>query len=208
MESYMTYGSRFGKLRSREKLLDLVGTLRPCNGDETVLDIGCGRGLTLIGAAKRLTSGQAKGIDLWRSEDQAGNSPEATQENAQREGVLNRISIDTGDARKLPDPDCSFDVVTSHWVVHNSANRHDRQVALHEMLRLIRPGGMILLADITGSWCDVADDMLTSPEVKIVLDTDILVAAARSASGASRQVLLAGMDRRSVLLVSPALLLE
>lgn len=148
MGSYMTYGSRIGKLRSREKMLDLVGTLRPWNGDETVLDIGCGRGLMLIGAAKRLTSGRATGIDLWRSEDQAGNSPEATQENARREGVLNRISIDTGDARRLPYPDCSFDVVMSHWVVHNIPNQHDRQAVLDEMLRVMRPGGVILLADI------------------------------------------------------------
>lgn len=148
MGSYMTYGSRIGKLRARERLLDLVGTLRPWNGVEAVLDVGCGRGLMLIGAAKRLTTGQAIGIDLWRSEDQARNSPEATRENARREGVLDRISVDTGDARRLPYPDASFDVVMSHWVVHNLSGEHDRQIALDEMLRVIRPGGVIMLADI------------------------------------------------------------
>jgi putative PIN family toxin of toxin-antitoxin system len=44
--------------------------------------------------------------------------------------------------------------------------------------------------------------------MRVVLDTDVLVAASRSAAGASRQVLLAGMDRRIVLLVSSALVLE
>ena len=34
-------------------------------GDEKVLDVGCGRGLLLIGAAKRLKSGKATGIDVW-----------------------------------------------------------------------------------------------------------------------------------------------
>src|SRR5262249_1925183 len=39
--------SRAGKLRQRDRLLGLV----PWGGDETVLDVGCGRALLLIGAA-------------------------------------------------------------------------------------------------------------------------------------------------------------
>ena len=35
------------------------------------LDIGCGRGLMLIGAAKRLMTGKAMGIDVWHAQDQA-----------------------------------------------------------------------------------------------------------------------------------------
>jgi 2-polyprenyl-3-methyl-5-hydroxy-6-metoxy-1,4-benzoquinol methylase len=62
----------------------------PWTGDETVLDIGCGRGLMLVGAARRLTTGQAVGIDLWRTEDQADNSPEAAQAHARREGFPTR----------------------------------------------------------------------------------------------------------------------
>ena len=70
-----------------------------------MLDIGCGRGLMLVGAARRLKTGQAVGIDLWRAEDQADNSPPAAQANAHTEGVSDRIRIDTGDARQLPYPD-------------------------------------------------------------------------------------------------------
>ena len=44
--------------------------------------------------------------------------------------------------------------------------------------------------------------------MRIVLDTDVMVAAMRSATGASRRLLLAGVDRQITLLVSPALLLE
>ena len=70
MGLYMTHGSRIGKMRSREKLLDLAATLRPWSGEEILLDVGYGRGLMLIGAARRLTTGHAVGIDLWRDEDQ------------------------------------------------------------------------------------------------------------------------------------------
>ena len=44
--------------------------------------------------------------------------------------------------------------------------------------------------------------------VRVVLDTDVMVAAFRSAHGASRRCVLLGLDRRLTLLVSTPLLLE
>ncbi len=85
----------------------IVATLRPWTGEEILLDVGCGRGLMLLGAARRLTTGHAVGIDLWRDEDQAENSPEALEANARLEGVADRIRIDTGDARQLPYPNAT-----------------------------------------------------------------------------------------------------
>ena len=148
MAGYMTWGSRVGKLRARDRLLQLVGELRPWIGTEAVLDVGCGRGLMLIGAARLLSTGTAVGIDLWRGEDQAGNSPQSAVENARKAGVSARVRIDTGDARHLPYPDASFDVVTTHWVVHNLSDAADRARAIDEMLRVLRPGGVLVLADI------------------------------------------------------------
>jgi ubiquinone/menaquinone biosynthesis C-methylase UbiE len=49
------------------------------------------------------------------------------------------VRIDTGDARVLPYADGSFDVVLSHWVVHNLDKPYDRLHALHEMLMVLRP---------------------------------------------------------------------
>ncbi|MEP7132713.1 MAG: hypothetical protein ABI914_06080, partial [Acidobacteriota bacterium] len=87
MGIWMLWESLVGKIRGREKLLDQISW----NGNEEVLDVGCGRGLMLIGAAKRLTSGGlATGVDIWQSEDLSGNRPEATLENARREGVEDR----------------------------------------------------------------------------------------------------------------------
>jgi ubiquinone/menaquinone biosynthesis C-methylase UbiE len=148
MSGYMSYSSWYGKLQTRDRLLDLVGARRPWTGDEAVLDVGCGRGLMLLGAARRLTSGRAVGIDLWRQEDQANNSPQAALENAKLEGVADRVRIDTGDARALPYAAGSFDVVVSHWVVHNLPQDSDRRKALDEMIRVLRPGGVLVVADI------------------------------------------------------------
>lgn len=44
--------------------------------------------------------------------------------------------------------------------------------------------------------------------MRLVLDTDVLVAAMRSDRGASRQLLLAALDRRAVVLASVPLMLE
>ena len=148
MAAYMTYGSRIGKLRTREWLLDLAQTAVPWTGREAVLDVGCGRGLMMVGAARRLTTGKAVGVDLWRVEDQADNTPDAALENARREGVAERVSVETGDARELPFRDATFDVVLSHWVLHNLPDADSRKRALAEMLRVLRPGGVLVLADI------------------------------------------------------------
>ncbi len=144
MGTFMVYSSRVGKLRTRDRLLGLV----PWAGAESVLDVGCGRGLMLVGAARRLTTGRAVGIDLWQASDQADNRPDATAENARREGVDGRVEVRTADMRELPFPVESFDVVVSHWAVHNLYAADDRAVALAEMARVLKPGGVLILADI------------------------------------------------------------
>ena len=48
--------ARHGKFRRRDRILGLVAW----RGDEHVLDVGTGRGLLLIGAAKRLTTGHTR----------------------------------------------------------------------------------------------------------------------------------------------------
>jgi ubiquinone/menaquinone biosynthesis C-methylase UbiE len=113
-----------------------------------VLDVGCGRGLLLNAAARRVPIGRAVGIDLWLTKDQSGNRPEATLANARAEGVADRVEVQTGDVRQLPFADDTFDVVVSHWVVHNLDQSIDRARALNEMARVLKPGGWLLIADI------------------------------------------------------------
>lgn len=144
MALYMVWSSKRGKVGEREKLLDRLAL----KGNERVLDVGCGRGLMLIGAAKRLTTGSAVGVDIWQSEDLSGNRAEATLENAALEGVRDRVRVETADMRKLPFPDASFDVVVSKAAIHNLYSRADRAKALEEIARVVAPGGQVLIDDI------------------------------------------------------------
>lgn len=141
----MIWGSKVGKLRLRDRLLDELHLA----GDEQVLDVGCGRGLLLIGAAKRLKTGKATGIDLWQTVDQSGNSRETTLENAQAEGVADKVLIETGDARQLPFVDASFDLILSSWALHNIPGAEGRQKAIEEIGRVLKPGGRVAIVDIS-----------------------------------------------------------
>jgi arsenite methyltransferase len=144
MGCLMLYYSKIEKVKDCEKLLNLI----QWSGDEQVLDVGCGRGLMLVRAANRLTSGKAIGIDLWQQQDQSDNSSTGTLTNAAIEGVAERIEVQTADMRQLPFPDCSFDVVVSSWAVHNLEAAADRYQALAEIMRVLKPNGRIVLADI------------------------------------------------------------
>ncbi|MFO0578759.1 MAG: class I SAM-dependent methyltransferase [Polyangia bacterium] len=144
---HMIYGSRVRKLRLRDRLLDELAL----RGGERVLDVGCGRGLMLIGAALRLSRGRAVGIDLWQTADQSGNSESTTRKNAAAEGVADRIELHTSDARRLPFADESFDVILSTWALHNIPDAAGRARAVREIARVLAPGGRVLIVDIQHS---------------------------------------------------------
>jgi arsenite methyltransferase len=149
----MVMYSRRGKLRLRERILDAI----PWRGDEAVLDVGCGRGLLLVGAARRLTSGRATGVDRWVTGAVTSNRPEAALENARAEGVIDRVEVCEGDAWSLPFAAGSFDVVVSNFVVHEMDTRAQRDAMLCEIARVLRPGGRVALCDFifTGECMEV-----------------------------------------------------
>jgi ubiquinone/menaquinone biosynthesis C-methylase UbiE len=137
-------GSKFGKFRVRDALMSRIAW----RGDERVLDVGCGHGLLLVAAAKRLTTGRAIGIDIWSQVDQGDNHPENTARNARIEGVADRVEIRDGDARKLDFPDESFDAVVSSLALHNIPERAERDQAIREIIRVLKPGGQVAIYDI------------------------------------------------------------
>ena len=138
------HGTLRGKFVVWAELLDRLNL----RGDERILDLGCGRGAVLLMAAQHLTTGRAVGVDLWRSVDQSGNSSAATQRNAVAEGVADRVELHTGDMTALPFEDNSFDVVVSSFAIHNISGRAGREKAIDEAVRVLRPGGRLMIADI------------------------------------------------------------
>ncbi|MGH9077570.1 MAG: class I SAM-dependent methyltransferase [Acidimicrobiales bacterium] len=143
----MLYSSKVGKVRVRDRLLD---SLKLC-GDEDVLDLGCGSGLMLIGAATQTPAGTATGIDLWRTRDQAGSTRVQCLTNARRVGVHDRVRLIDGDMTDLPLPDSSIDVVLACLAIHNLHPAARREKAVREAARVLRPGGRLAFIDIAGT---------------------------------------------------------
>ena len=138
------YASRRGKF---EVWAELFQKLK-LRGDERILDLGCGRGAVLLLAARQLTTGRAVGVDAWRRGDQSGNEAEATRRNAIAEEVADRVEVQTGDMTALPFEDSSFDLVVSNVALHNVEGRAGRCRAIEEAVRVLRPGGQLMIADL------------------------------------------------------------
>ena len=140
----MVRWSKYRKVRERERLIDAL----ELTGREKVLDVGCGRGLLLNGAARRLPDGKAFGIDLWRDADLSNNGPEAALANAKAENVADRVEIQTADMRDLPFLDESMDAVISSLAIHNVPGKDGRTKAIREIARVLKSNGRIALQDI------------------------------------------------------------
>jgi len=128
------------RLQARDKFLDGI----PWQGDETVLDVGCGNGILTMGAAQRLATGKVIGTDIW-TEGSGDNRLDAFVENAKIEGVPDRVEIQNEDVRHLPYDNESFDVIISGLTIHHLG--FDTEKAIEEMTRVLKPGGCMAIYD-------------------------------------------------------------
>jgi arsenite methyltransferase len=105
---------------------------------QRVLDVGTGRGLLAIAAARK--GAQVTALDHWSAKDLTGNGRQAFERNCGLERTPD-IRLMDGDAQRLPFADKSFDAVVSHFVVHN--------IPSAEMWRVLRSGGVLVLSDFS-----------------------------------------------------------
>jgi len=128
------------RLKDHDKLLDEI----PWQGSEVVLDVGCGNGILLLSAVKRLTTGKGIGIDIW-TEGSGDNHPEAFEANAKIEGVADRVALQNEDARHLPYENETFDVIVSGLTMHHMNAEANK--AMREMARVLKSGGWMAIYD-------------------------------------------------------------
>ena len=71
------------------------------------------------------------------------------------------------DARQLPLPDADFDGVWAHGLIHEM-NHSDMVVAIQEMKRVLKPGGILYIRTKMGEGTEKSKDMMSSGEEREV----------------------------------------
>ena len=121
-----------GHLDAMQILIELSAVCR----DDQVLDVACGPGLVACEFARHAR--QVTGVDITPAMIEQA-------EKRQCEQNLDNVSWTVGDAVPLPFPDDSFSLVITRYSFHHLLAP---ERALSEMIRVCRPGGRVLVADV------------------------------------------------------------
>jgi len=128
----------FSKLdgHTNEESLHLLMEMASVSVQDTVLDVACGSGI--VTCAFATVASHVTGIDLTPA------MLKQAEILAQQKSLTN-LSWQQGDIETLSFPDASFSIVLSRYAFHHFLQPN---VVLSEMVRVCRPGGRVLIADV------------------------------------------------------------
>ena len=108
---------------------------------QSILDIACGTGDFSLAIAGRMHPGsRIVGLDL--SEGMLA----VMRDKVAKAGLQDKISCEQGDSEAMRFADGSFDVVTIAFGIRNFAHR---EAALREILRVLKPGGRLVILELS-----------------------------------------------------------
>lgn len=122
--------------RWRRKAVDALKPFRP----STILDIATGTGDFAILAALRLAPDRIIGVDISEGMMEVG------RQKVKEAGLDTVISFAKDDSTDLSFDDSTFDAVT---VAYGARNFDDLEAGLREMCRVLKPGGHLMLVELT-----------------------------------------------------------
>lgn len=121
----------------RRAIREITDPQRP----QQILDLACGTGDFSIAIARRMhPQSRVTGLDL--SEGMLA----VMRGKVDKAGLAERISCRQGDSEALPWPDACFDRVTIAFGIRNFEHR---ETALQEILRVLKPGGRLVILELS-----------------------------------------------------------
>ncbi|MEV6947388.1 methyltransferase domain-containing protein [Streptomyces sp. NPDC051172] len=142
-----------GRHAAQVRLVEELIAFGPVPEGARVLDAGCGIGASAVHLAARLGC-TVDGITI--SAEQIGRA----ETKADEAGVADRTTFRLMDAMHTDYPDDTFDVV---WALESCELMPDKRAFLAECLRVLKPGGTLLVA----TWC-ARDDALAPDETRLL----------------------------------------
>jgi ubiquinone/menaquinone biosynthesis C-methylase UbiE len=130
--------ARLTESRARRRVLELAA-IRP---GEDVLEVASGTGVQLVRLARANPGGRTVGVEL-----SAGMLAQ-TRQRLEAAGLRGATELIEGSALGLPLPDRSFDLVVNGYML-DLLPRDDIPRALAEFRRVLRPGGRLVLSNMT-----------------------------------------------------------
>jgi ubiquinone/menaquinone biosynthesis C-methylase UbiE len=128
----------FARLSGIEAVRETLVERAELRAGQWLLDIGCGTGSLLVALKRRAPDARVTGIDP---------DPKAlgrARAKAERSGAA--VELDQGFSDRLPYPDRALDHVFSSFMFHH-LEAQEKRATLREVLRVLRPGGVLHLLD-------------------------------------------------------------
>ncbi|MGN0190796.1 MAG: bifunctional demethylmenaquinone methyltransferase/2-methoxy-6-polyprenyl-1,4-benzoquinol methylase UbiE [Candidatus Cryptobacteroides sp.] len=144
----------------------------PETGPAKVLDIACGTGDFSIALARYNAQAEVTGVDISEGMLKSG------REKVSAAHLEDRVKLTVGDCEALVHPDDSFDAVCVGFGVRNFEHRDK---CLKEMLRVLKPGGRLVILELSVPRTPVIRNLYGLYFTKIIPDVGARVSGNRAA---------------------------
>lgn len=117
--------------------------MAPIEPQETILEVACGTGRATLEIARQLAAGNKMfAVDLTEAMIQKA------KKKIEREGLLDKVEFKLADAKALPFPDSSFDMLYNAYMF-DLIDLPDIPEIISEFKRVLKPGGRLVLVNMS-----------------------------------------------------------